>query len=189
MKIANRRHRSAFTLIEMLVVIVIIAILMASIVAVGSMVRANAARRNTLVTLHALQGMMKDYIDAGNAEPQPPNPWIYASPIEAYKQSAAASPQSDPVMWVRALKSDPAIAKNLDKLRQDNDSGAPKASTYTGPASNVVIVDDFGTPIRYVPKDPVTNKPGHFVSAGPDGKFAYSDPNLRVDDFFSYDPQ
>jgi prepilin-type N-terminal cleavage/methylation domain-containing protein len=180
----------AFTLIEMLVVIAIIAILMVTIVAIGSGVRAKAARSSTLATLHTLQGLMKDYLDAGNPEPQVPAPWPYStSPIPS--QYVQTNPASDVCNWVIALNSNPDIAKKLAALPSSTDAdSSPPPLPPLNPAHKTIL-DAFGTPIRYVPA--AGTKEGYFMSAGPDRNFSNVTPApaspLRADEIFSTDPQ
>lgn len=177
-------HRShGFTIIEVMVVVAIIVILLAITVSVGMSVKANAAGRSTHTTLKALEGMMKDYLATGGAEPAAPSPWPYpgSPPPPAYLQT---SPASDPINWLKLLQADPRFAKQIVTLKLSNDG--------LSPTPNNVILDAFGTPIRYVPFDPATRKEGYFVSAGPDRQFVNpatppSTP-LIADDLYSYDP-
>jgi type II secretory pathway pseudopilin PulG len=189
------RPARAFTLIEMLVVIVIIMILIGAVVAVGSMVRANATRRSTLAQLHVLDGAMKDYLDAGNPEPAatPTASWPYQASSSNAAQWYPTNPPSDLFNWIIALKSDPRTAKKLENMTTDTDASFP----YSGAAvTHTLILDGYGTPIRYVPSNGST--PGYFISAGPDSKFSNSvdssgsttpSKDLRADEIRSTDPQ
>ena len=183
-------HRSrGFTLIEVMVVVAIIVILMAITVSVGISVKANAAIRSTHATLKSLEGMMKDYLATGSPEPtvqawSGTAPYLTSNPTRAYAQT---SPASDVYGWVLLLQADPRFAKQLNNLTKSSDSA---------PTPHTVILDAFGTPIRYVPFDPTTKKEGYFVSAGPDRVFATENPSQYSpalasgtnDDLYSYDP-
>jgi prepilin-type N-terminal cleavage/methylation domain-containing protein len=182
------KMRRGFTLIEMLVVIAIIMILMAVLVAVGSGVRDNANRRNTLAQLKALDGLMKDYLAEGNAEPQPPASWPYTS-IDIGTWSPTINPASDPYNWLAAMKTSPTIAKKLGVFKIETDSNWPK----TGP-DHEIMTDGYGSAIRYVPS--TDHAPGYFLSSGPDQRFNKTDMTKvrpgteppRPDDLYSYDP-
>jgi type II secretory pathway pseudopilin PulG len=176
------RRASAFTIIEILVVVGIIVILAAITVSVGSSVKTNAAIRSTHVTLKTLEGVMKDYLAAGNPEPTPPATWPYptTTPPGSY---APTTPASDPINWVIALRANPEYSKKLDALPHGQDIAA---------TPNVVILDAFGTPIRYVPYNSTTKKEGYFQSAGPDRLFTTESspptPAPLPDDLYSTDP-
>ena len=57
----NERRR-AFTIIEILIVVAIIVVLVAVVVAVGTSVRQSAQRRQTMVELKSLEGLLADYL-------------------------------------------------------------------------------------------------------------------------------
>lgn len=219
--------KRGFTLIEMLIVIVVIVLLMTAVIAVGAQVRANAQRRATVVTLKTLDGLMRDYLAKGNPEPTvpqlaaSPNKWWYGPngplptwPLDApnYRLSvgggedfARTNPASDLFNWVVALKSDPEIARKLDLLDVRNDKHAQRMLNPDNPDVHQIVVDSYGTNIRYVPS--TTTKDGYFMSAGPDGKWSMavsnaaaatpttplygtgSTPSKRADELYSTDPQ
>lgn len=176
------RAAGGFTLIEILVTVAIIIILVAILLVVGSGAISNAKVRQTHATLHALEGLMKDYLAAGNAEPKPTSPWPYSTPTADYYETHT---ESDPVNWVKLMKVS-AQAKQLANL-----------PTGFDPNHSVVILDAWGTPIRYVPSNVTTQKDGYFVSAGPDKIFVDTDiSKLAIhptnafppDDLYSTDP-
>jgi hypothetical protein len=148
-------------------------------------------RQRTLMHLKLLDAMMGDFLAEGNLEPKPPSPWIYGGPGKPTPPAyAETSPASDPVHWLVAMGSTPDGSKRLDKFEFDNDKLVSKRSGYT--AVNRVLLDEWGTPVRYVPSDPRTGKRGYFMSAGPDGIFSMmvpaSSPPKRADELFSTDP-
>jgi type II secretory pathway pseudopilin PulG len=216
------RRIRAFTLIEMLVVVVIVVLLIGAVIAVGSQVRANATRRATVAQLHTLQELMKDYLAAGNPEPQVPflpdaesaNNWPYGTKTDGgfrlfgYVHFYRTTPASDPYNWVIALSSVPDIAKKLERFPAGDDSAVPRMEAT--PVTHKLILDSYGTHIRYIPSDPATRKQGYFVSAGPDSKWSImvrnnsktppastgsyresgsADVVLRADEIYSTDPQ
>ncbi|HVX86523.1 MAG TPA: type II secretion system protein [Phycisphaerae bacterium] len=194
--------RRGFTLIEVMVVIAILVVLMALLVAVGSGVISNSKARQTHATLHTLDGVMKQYLDDGNPEPQPPDSTTWttlygAHPPQAYAQTQTkdpttgtldTAPDSDPINYVKLFRADPKIASELSTLKMSQDI----STSPNGP--NMVILDAWGTPIRYVPYNATTKKNGYFESAGPDGVFLTTvDPPVTghtppPDDLYSTDP-
>jgi len=198
-KFTRHSHKSAprgFTLIEIMVVIAIIVILAGILLAVGSQIQAKAKINYTKTTLKTLDGLMKDYLSAGNPEPTIPSPWPYAAtnpPLAEAKTKTllpiVISPDSDPINWVKALRSSPEFAKKLSNLKTGVDS-----------LGNVTIVDGFGTQIRYIPYNANTKREGYFQSAGPDRTFSNEDitqlvpaplpgtPAPLLDDIYSTDP-
>jgi prepilin-type N-terminal cleavage/methylation domain-containing protein len=177
--------RRGFTLIEVMVVIAILVILAALLVAVASGVIGTSKGRQTHATLHVLDGVMQTYLKDGNPEPDDPNLSGYSANTDMQK----TNPVSDATRWVKALRADPDGAKGLSQLKSANvpDPDVPNAIA-------TVIVDAWGTPIRYVPYDKDTKKSGYFESAGPDGQFlTTTDPppapaKLPPDDLYSTDP-
>jgi len=198
-RLSARRGIRGFTLIEMLVVIVIIAILIGAVVAIGAQVRAQATRRATLAELRVLDGAMKDYLAAGNAEPAicsttpPPTvTWPYGTnPPAAYVRT---TPESDVYNWVIALKSTPDTAKKIAGFSFDTDVAASPTN-----GTHATLLDAYGTAIRYIPSQAATAntpaKEGYFMSAGPDGRFSMQNPPTtaskayRPDEIYSTDPQ
>lgn len=189
-------RRKGFTLIEMLVVIAVIAIVLTIVVAIGSGVKSGANRRATLAELKTLEGIMSDYLAAGNPEPTPPASWPYTAD-KTPEVWSETNPPSDPTNWVLALKSFPETAKKLASLQTGTDTDWHKASAAS---ARQVVLDSFGNAIRYIPS--TTAKQGYFMSAGPDGRFSMTvnliptpppepDPvaSLRADELFSTDPQ
>jgi|GEM_PF-4561882 len=62
----ERRQHGAFTLIEMLVVIAIIIILLGTVIAIGTNVRASSAARQTKVILKAMETALEGYRTSNN---------------------------------------------------------------------------------------------------------------------------
>jgi prepilin-type N-terminal cleavage/methylation domain-containing protein len=235
--------RRAFTLIEMLVVMIVLAILAGAVVAIGGQVKAASARRTTIATLKTCEGLMADYLAPGNPEPAvpPTTTWPYGQPTSTGYTSIYGNPwnpappdgyvptgdnttptagswagkitphanNSDPINWVLAMQAVPELKRKVESLTLGRDiavdatvngSGGPSTPYYgknraTGEGTRTVVVDAWGTPIRYVPSqlDGSGNmvKQGYFMSAGPDGKFytAITGAPAKNDDVFSTDPQ
>jgi prepilin-type N-terminal cleavage/methylation domain-containing protein len=205
--------RRGFTLMEIMVVIAIIVVLMGLLVGVAAHAKENARIRQTRLTLHTLDALMKDYV---KEYPEPAIPteaeyWKNAAlgmppPDPAYDETCVPdytkqfpqsilapktpAPTSDPIYWVKVLtvfapKPMASFTKGLDLV-----TGNPP------PPKNTVILDAWGTPIRYVPYNiDGTKKDGYFQSAGPDRIFMNSvniAPNATKpfppDDLYSTDP-
>jgi prepilin-type N-terminal cleavage/methylation domain-containing protein len=202
--------RRGFTLMEIMVVIAIIVVLMGLLVGVAAHAKENARIRQTRLTLHTVDLLMKDYV---KEYPEPGIPtkaeyWEFFDPIKQTKPivdagipydvtcvpdttkpfpaSITAStklPSSDPVYWVKALTAH--APKSMAVLPRSTD-----------PLGNTIIVDAWGTPIRYIPYGmDGTKKEGYFQSAGPDRIFMNSvniAPNATKpfppDDLYSTDP-
>jgi prepilin-type N-terminal cleavage/methylation domain-containing protein len=196
--------RRGFTLMEIMVVIAIIVVLMGLLVGVAAHAKENARIRQTRLTFQTVESLMKDYL---KEYPEPAIPttadyWTQQKIVDAgsgYDQTCVpdytkafpssitspkvAAPTSDPVYWVKALT-----------------ANAPKSmavlSRSTDPLGNTVILDAWGTPIRYIPYNmDGTKKDGYFQSAGPDRIFMNSAniaPNATKpfppDDLYSTDP-
>ena len=90
---------------------------------------------------------------------------------------------SDVTVWVGAGGSDPEIAPKLATLPKGQDILTPP---------NTVILDAWGTPIRYITASNYQTTNGVFMSAGPDGKFSMSkDANAKnwpKDEIYNTDP-
>jgi prepilin-type N-terminal cleavage/methylation domain-containing protein len=194
----QRRSGSSggFTIIEIMVVIAIIVILAAITVSVGKSVKTNAQIRSTHLTLKTLEGLMKDYLAAGNPEPDNPLATGYAANV----LMSATNPASDPTRWVKALlncdsstSSTGAVSKGPIAKSLGNLSQGSITDPDVGANSTTVILDSWGTPIRYVPYNATTKAEGYFVSAGPDHQFSTTTPSptpaLPPDDLYSTDSQ
>ena len=156
------RRRSGFTLIELMIVAAIIVVLAGITVAVGIGAKDRAGIRATRATLKALDGIMKEYIAAGNPEPK-----------------ATASPNNQ-TEWVQMLRASPETASKLSNL------------TTKSTNNSLTFIDSFGKPIVYVPStfdNGTVATPGYFKSGGPDGILGTgaNDPH-GADDLFSTDP-
>jgi prepilin-type N-terminal cleavage/methylation domain-containing protein len=203
-----RRLRNGFTLMEIMVVIAIIVVLMGLIVGVSAHARESARIRQTHLTLHTLDLIMKDYLKE-NAEPPIPTETDYwknpamrlilggaaydETCVPDYTKTFPASitspkvpaPTSDPIYWVKALNA--FAPKSMAPLTKSVDPS---------PQVNTVILDAWGTPIRYVPYNiDGTKKEGYFQSAGPDRIFmdsanvaANATKPYPPDDLYSTDP-
>ncbi|MCL2645995.1 MAG: type II secretion system GspH family protein [Phycisphaerales bacterium] len=161
------RRRAGFTLIELMIVAAVIIVLAGITLAVGISAKHGAGIRKTKETLQALDGIMKDYLAAGNPEP-------VASP-------PAPVNNPDQTVWVQALRTSPDLANKL--------AGFTTKMTNNG---YLTILDAFGNAIGYVPSKSTGNTvttPGYFQSAGPDGLFGDSNGHNGADDIFSMDPQ
>jgi prepilin-type N-terminal cleavage/methylation domain-containing protein len=183
-----RRSRGGFTLIEILVVVAILVVLVALLVTVGRGARESAQIRQSHLTLHTVDGAMKHYLAAGNPEPVTAtdaagtigNPGSNADLISTI-------PNSDATRWVKALRAFPDTAKAINNL---------PTSSVTDPDDNTakatVVLDAFGTPIRYVPTNTANKKDGYFESAGADRIFFTVNPQptnkIPPDDLYSTDP-
>ena len=188
--IAARPSRcySGFTLIEILVVVAIILIVASIVMAVGVSSKNNAHLRNTKTALKTLDGLMKEYLAAGNPEPQPattPPTWVQANSGFAWTK-----PASDAVNWVKAFRASPQIAAKLSNL-----------TTGTTSNGDIVILDSFGIGLRYVPSQTnsgIVTQDGYFMSAGADRMWSMEDWSAEgasapaqprvADEIFSTDP-
>jgi prepilin-type N-terminal cleavage/methylation domain-containing protein len=203
--------RRGFTLMEIMVVIAIIVVLMGLLVGVAAHAKENARIRQTRLTLQTVESLMKDYL---KEYPEPAIPtkadyWEYKDPItqripiaeagSGYDQTCVPdytkpfpssitspkvpAPTSDPVYWVKALTAN--APKPMAVLSRSID-----------PLKNAIVLDAWGTPIRYIPYNmDGTKKDGYFQSAGPDRIFMNSAniaPNATKpfppDDLYSTDP-
>ncbi len=201
---ARPAPRRGFTLMEILVVIAILIVLVGLLVSVGAHARESARIRQTRITLHTLDGLMKDYLKQypEPAIPTENNYWKQPQIVSAgsaYDETCVpdytkqfpssitapkvAAPTSDPIYWVKALTAN--APQSIAPLTKSAD-----------PLGNSVILDAWGTPIRYIPYNmDGTKKDGFFESAGPDRIFMDSTniaPNatkpFAPDDLFSTDP-
>jgi len=184
-EVAKRKTRW----VEWLALIVLVSIAVAMFAAVGGS-RPDPRRRATLAELKILDGLMRDYISAGHPEPVPASPWIYGGGrVAVPPEYAETLPASDPVEWVAAFRKVPGISKKMDSFPLGTDEGVPKRG---GGSANQVVLDEYGTPVRYVPSDPKTGREGYFMSAGSDGKFSNmvgAPAAMRADEIYSTDPQ
>lgn len=174
------RRRSAFTLMEILLVVAILVTLIAISMFVGGAVKRSMAAKSTRTTLQTMQNLMRDYLKAGNPEPQVPASWPY-SPINHPSEDRTNVP-SDPVNWVRALRATDSTGRLGDLVKNDR-------------LGNPVVLDGFGNAIRYVPAvtTGTQQREGFFQSAGPDGIWLDGlapPPNVKLqqDDLKSTDP-
>lgn len=162
MSIPKHLTRRAFTLVELLVVISVIAILVSLTLAAGSKVVSVGRERGTQWTLQTLDSMMSDYIQANGSIPSP----TVRDPVNTSRQVAIADggvgtsasdlEPFDSTAWlIYQMQSQGASAVSLidqldDKVRKVGFSTvAASAASVTG-TRTTRILDVWGRPIRYV---------------------------------------
>ncbi|MBY0113761.1 MAG: prepilin-type N-terminal cleavage/methylation domain-containing protein [Phycisphaerales bacterium] len=162
MSIPKHITRRAFTLVELLVVIAVIAILVSLTLAAGSKVVSVGRERGTQWTLQTLDSMMSDYIQANGSIPSP----TVRDPVNTSRQVAIAdggvgdTPTNlepfDSTAWlVYQLQSQGAAAVSVldqldDKVRKVGFSNNPIAAASVTGTRTTRILDVWGRPIRYV---------------------------------------
>lgn len=159
-----RKNIRAFTLIEMLVVVFIIAIVVSIIVAVaGRLLRdanANKTRLNMKVILLAIE-TYRDPVDANGNYPADSNP---VPPPNPETDADAGTRSAD--LYAK-LMSDPRTSAKLASLPKDAISGGK-------------FVDGWGKPIAYYSNLGAGGGP-LLLSPGGDGKWDTTDDNIRSD--------
>ncbi len=148
MKLDTRRFTRpsrprGFTLVEILIVISIIVILVATVMAIGTNIRAGAQIRQTKLTLTTLQAALDKYINEGNAQPG----------------------DNSATDFVGKFRSTPDIWKVVEKLPTQgsgasvsfNDGFGTPIKYFTGNSTSAGAIKNQ------------SDKNGYFVSGGPDG--------------------
>ena len=166
-------QRRGFTLIEIMIVVGVIIILASLTIVIGVAVKAKSLRSQTAVELKAIEGIMDDYLKT-NANIPVNDPRMQL--LDPDVPQSPTNPKVDTTLWVQAVRSMDNKKGTLNQL--------PGANTPN-------ILDSYGTPIRYIPPDPATKRPGVFMSLGADRETAAPEnPNAqrkktRDDDVYS----
>ncbi|HEY8666056.1 MAG TPA: prepilin-type N-terminal cleavage/methylation domain-containing protein [Tepidisphaeraceae bacterium] len=196
-----RKRNRAFTMIEILVVIAVLAILMTLLYAGMKYIQNNAKKNSTRVTLQNLSSM-KAELDRVGAKLI----WPGTNAAEAIGDSVDATKvdySRDPAtaqMTVQTIV--PPIMAQLLNVPENKASFGKLPSNQLAP--NNVVLDSWGNPVIYVPPGGLANvglglksdgsqiagipantlpiqspdKKGFWASAGPDGDFSKGDDNL-----------
>ncbi len=169
-------NRSAFTLIELMVVIFIIGIMVVLVVGVGRYVYDEAARRETESTQAAVMTAIEEYYKIQGYYPDdtpiPADPPDIPADIREGMQALVGRLQA------RDLDEDDLVEKPIKEAIQE--ACGPiilqlPRDAYTGPTIN----DGFGNEMRYEPAGGLGGRPV-LISTGPDGNFGNED-DIRSD--------
>ena len=141
------RRKSGFTIIEMMVVLLLIAILAGIVMAVGSQVQQNSERSLTQTELRNLQAALQQYIHKTGQTPQ-----NMLSFLEGYQANHAylvtgGSAWQQHANVITDLPANMVVAGELPPP-----SGSPSATGYL--PGVVEILDAYGYPIQYMPPSP-----------------------------------
>ncbi len=140
------RQKNGFTIIEMMVVLLLIAILAGIVMAVGSQVQQNSERKLTQTELRNLQSALQQYIHKTGQTPG--NMLAF---LEGYQASHAyyltsTSTWQQHANVITDLPSTMVVAGELP---------APSSSSSSATMPGVVeILDAYGYPIQYMPPSP-----------------------------------
>lgn len=175
----HRRRRPketlrAFTLVELLVVLFILAILVSLAVGVGMYVFGQSSEKQTLASMKVIMQAIEAYYDEGA-------PKVYPWDKDTSKPAATPVDPNTCGIWLSkclhgktasgADKTAPVLAA-IERLRH-----LPK-DAYRG--DSAAFVDAWGNPIRYF-RDGGLGRQPVLISAGPDGEFGDKDPNKLKD--------
>jgi prepilin-type N-terminal cleavage/methylation domain-containing protein len=175
--------RSAFTLIEVLTAVAIIAILVGIVVVGFRSVRAGADERQTRTLFENLRGLITEFEatarrmdnlhDAFQSHPTPaqdPDKPLTAPPAKM-SELQYTSPSNDNIavyrtrMVMGVLRAIPNNRRSMEQMTADRLLTFPDVNPPAGDQSSIPVVKDaWGNPIIYVPgewTDPATNTDYH----------------------------
>ncbi len=143
------RPKSGFTIIEMMVVLLLIAILAGIVMAVGSQVQQNSERKLTQTELRNLQSALQQYIHKTGQTPA-----NMLSFLEGYQAMHAYAVAGTPGWQQHAnvitdLSNSMVVAGELPPP-----TGTQSSTDYL--PGVVEILDAYGYPIQYMPPSPTT---------------------------------
>lgn len=161
MKPANRKNsKKAFSLIELLVAITVIAVLLGISIAVGSKILGKSSETTTKANLAMIMNAIETYRDDTGAYP-----------FESSSNTSSTTKTGTELYTT--LK---ANTKALEKIKGLPDDAFQKNATGAAEA----FVDGYGTVIRFYPVGGLGGTPV-LVSAGKDKDFTKTDDNIRSD--------
>jgi prepilin-type N-terminal cleavage/methylation domain-containing protein len=163
---------SAFTMIELLVVMFILAVLVALVASVGGYVMRSANERETA----AIQTILMDAIQAWHdkANSTDPNTTAKGYPKEDYPDKQKGEMQNLMTELTSSLVYPPASRAARDILLK-----LPKEAWSGG--TDEPVKDSWGAAMRYKDSTGLGGRPV-IISAGPDGNFNTDDDNIRSDE-------
>ncbi|NNM88029.1 MAG: type II secretion system protein [Phycisphaerae bacterium] len=141
------RRKNGFTIIEMMVVLLLIAILAGIVMAVGSQVQQNSERSLTQTELRNLQAALQQYIHKTGQTPANMLSFLEGyQAMHAYAVSASPYWQQHPNV-ITDLPNSMVVAGELPPP-----TGSQSTSDYL--PGVVEILDAYGYPIQYMPPSP-----------------------------------
>lgn len=152
----GRHEAGAFTLVEMLAVILVIGILVTIVVGVAGRVISRAAEKRTLLNMESIMNAIQVYQEENGMYPVPDQSGTYL------EQNAE--------LYELLKECDPA-RKRLGQLSD---------TAYKVFDPDTWFVDGFENPLRYHVTGGAGGAP-YLESAGHDGDFSTSDDNIRSD--------
>lgn len=165
---AGGLRRGAFTLIELLAVMLILAVLLALIVSITPYVRNAAAVKKTKVSLKIVGSALDVYFDAKGKYPDDRNP---EEPVPPRIDSSLSTPII--VQLMNILANHPKTRHIVGALPKDAWGG-----------KDHVLLDGWGMAVSYSWEAGIGKKPV-LISAGPDGAMVGNDvgyqDNIRSD--------
>ena len=166
---ARQRKRLAFTLIELLIVIGILALLVSLVVGVSAYVRGAGKRSETETIQAIIMTAIEAYRDNAMPRNYPPDTHApYSTSGETLYRFLLGTHTAAPA----DLSGNPAVRAASEKL-VELPSGAARAGWST-------FFDGYDNPMRYEVAGGVGGRPV-LISAGQDGKWNTAEDNIRSD--------
>lgn len=196
-----RAGRAAFTLVELMVVIFIIAIVIAMVVSVSKYVREESARKQTEATQALVMSAVDAFYTAFDKYPADnqtdpsrntaghdttPDPQSIEKSVQTLMVYLTGSWNGTPGLQAddytylvnNSAPDTIALKAKIQALTSDKLLQLPK-DAYDPTASALTIHDGYGQPMRYEQKGGLGGRPV-LISAGPDEKFN-TDDDIRSD--------